>query len=49
MYLIPLPRQITAQDGLFLIDHNTAIIKGLIRTVRINPLSSLKLLYYTKL
>ena len=26
MYLIPLPREITAQDGLFLIDHNTAIV-----------------------
>lgn len=26
MYLIPLPRKITAQDGLFLIDHNTAIV-----------------------
>jgi hypothetical protein len=25
MYLIPLPRQITAQDGLFLIDHNTDV------------------------
>ena len=26
MYLIPLPSKITAQDGLFLIDHNTAIV-----------------------
>ena len=26
MYLIPLPRKITAQDGLFLIGHNTAIV-----------------------
>ncbi len=26
MYLIPLPRKITAQVGLFLIDHNTAIV-----------------------
>ena len=26
MYLIPLPRKITAQDGLFSIDHNTAIV-----------------------
>lgn len=26
MYLIPLPRKVTAQDGLFLIDHNTAIV-----------------------
>lgn len=26
MYLIPLPSKITAQDGLFLIDHSTAIV-----------------------
>ena len=26
MYLIPLPRKITAQDGLFLIGQNTAIV-----------------------
>ena len=26
MYLIPLPREITTQDGLFLVDHNTAIV-----------------------
>ena len=26
MYLVPLPRKITGQDGLFLIDHNTAIV-----------------------
>ncbi|HEY8910421.1 MAG TPA: family 20 glycosylhydrolase [Desulfosporosinus sp.] len=26
MYLIPLPRKITAEDGLFLIDHKTAIV-----------------------
>jgi len=26
MYLIPLPCKITAQDGLFMIDHYTAIV-----------------------
>ena len=29
MYLIPLPQKITAQDGTFSINHNTAIILSL--------------------
>ncbi len=42
MDLIPLPRKITTQDGLFLIGHNTAIV--LEATLDDNDLETAKLL-----
>ena len=42
MYLIPLPRKITAQDGLFLLDHYTAIVLDVV--LDDNDLETAKLL-----
>src|SRR5665648_468562 len=42
MYLIPLPRKITAQDGLFLINHHTAIVLDVMQDD--NDLETAKLL-----